>query len=88
MNKKFTFYKENKIDQEFSIDIEDLKHQFVMWIYKKRRGWLDYYAMELVSIFITDKEGLNSVFVYPKDLEILEAKMLQIKWETLEKLKI
>lgn len=62
VNPSFKFWYENKVADERNYFISDIIQQFQKWLKKKERDWLAYYGTEqVVTFFIGDKEGLNSV---------------------------
>lgn len=56
----FTFYKENKTAGKFEMPLDEIKGVFVEWMGGKDRDWLEYYSPQLVSFFVTNRDGLNS----------------------------
>ena len=67
MNPTIKLYRENKLANEWEIDVNELAEQFAAYI---NRDELNYYTVErLVRLFVTAPDGLNSVFNesdYPK----------------------
>lgn len=60
---KYDFWKENKTDQHFELNSIHLRERFLEFLKKKDIAWINYYRSErLIRFFITDKDGLNSVF--------------------------
>lgn len=58
----FNFWKENKLDQHFTLTDEELKTKFSAWLKTKEQDWIEYYnTARLIRFFITSQEGLNSV---------------------------
>lgn len=63
INPVFTFWRENKVANEFKLLASEMKPKFLDWLITKEKTWVDYYGSEQVIIaFITDKDGLNSTF--------------------------
>lgn len=63
VNPQFTFWRENKVANEFKIFASDLRQQFQKWLIKKEKEWIEYYGSEQVIVcFLTAKDGLNSTF--------------------------
>lgn len=58
---KFTFWKNNKADQEFELAPDEVKQKFIQWIGTKDLKWLEYYYPALEQFFIADPDGLSSV---------------------------
>lgn len=57
------FWKENKIAQHFTLTSEEVSDKFRSWLLTKDQSWIDYYNSErIIRFFITDPDGLNSVF--------------------------
>lgn len=85
--KKFTFWRENSLDQEFQLTPEELKEKFLSWMGQQDESYLDHYAFKLPLIFITNKDGLNSVY---EDNELLgiERVLNDSKWEYLNSIGI
>ena len=80
--KQFKFWKENKLDQEFSMTIDEMKPKFVEWMKTKETDWLAYYSAAVARLFITDETGLNSVFE-ENDLGAINKGLSETKWEYL-----
>lgn len=60
---KFDFWFENKKDQHYELNQVSLIEKFNEWLPKKEKDWLEYYGSEQsIRYFITDKQGLSSVF--------------------------
>ncbi len=61
-NLKITLWKENKLNQEWSINYNDVLNKFRLSVYFKY--WVDgRYSLDIaLRNFITAKDGLNSVF--------------------------
>lgn len=58
----FKFWRENKVANEFSLTGEEFKEQFLKWCESKDPEWLSYYGCAAsILVFISDKQGLNSV---------------------------
>jgi len=63
VNRTFTLYIGNRIDQKTKVFETDLRQQYQKWLFKKEIEWLEYVGREMsVRLFITDKDGLNSTF--------------------------
>lgn len=61
--KRFTFWKENKKSQEFTLTSKMLREKFSEYLKIKDRNWIEHYRTErIIRAFITDETGLNSVF--------------------------
>jgi hypothetical protein len=80
--KQFKFWKDNRIDQEFTMTIDEMKPKFIEWMKTKEADWLAYYSAAVARIFITDKTGLSSVFE-EKDLGSINKGLSEVKWEYL-----
>ena len=62
VNPTFKFWIENKIANEGTFFVSDIRQQFEKWLKKKETDWIEYYGYEqVISYFIGDKDGLNSV---------------------------
>lgn len=58
----FNFWKENKLDQHYTLTKEEVILKFVEFLSKKDQDWINYYGGQTIRAFIGDKEhGLNSV---------------------------
>ena len=69
---KFTFWKNNKSDQEFKLTTKEIALKFENWLKTKEKDWLEYYSYHpsLMQLFIGSKEdekGLQSVSDYNAD---------------------
>ncbi len=61
--KVFKFWKDNRVDNEFEKTQDDLERLFRQWLPGKEKEWLEYYSSEVViRSFLTDKDGVSSVF--------------------------
>ena len=59
----FTFWKENKTDNEYQLTAEELVDKFKAWLLRKDQEWLEYYnIVMIVRCFITANDGLKSTF--------------------------
>lgn len=59
---RFDFWEDNKVDQHFQRDEKSIKRRFLGWLCYQEAKWIEYYGLEqLVSVFISAKDGLNSV---------------------------
>lgn len=63
---KFTFWKNNRTDEEFKLTTKEIAVKFVEYLKTKEKSWLEHYAYSPVflSFFIGAKEderGLQSV---------------------------
>lgn len=60
--KLFSFWKENKKAGLFQLSVEQLIKEFEAWLPKKNKLWIEHYGTrDIVSVFVGEKEGLNSV---------------------------
>lgn len=83
----FTFWKDNRLDQQFTLTAEELQTKFLAWMKQRKKDWLEYYAFNLVRTFITAKDGLSSVFE-ESDYEKIELLLREIKWRYLNSIGI
>lgn len=61
--RQFTFWRENRTDQEHEKTESQLITAFQNWLPLKEVSWLNYYSSDvIIRSFITSKEGINSVF--------------------------
>lgn len=59
----FTFWRENKVVNEFTVTGNEFKNGFKTWLEKQDKVLVEYmHGDALVLKFITDQDGLNSVF--------------------------
>ncbi len=81
--KQHRLWKDNRIDQEYSVDRDDLAAQFDAWLGMKGIEYVNYYNTErLIRFFLTDKEGMSSVFDesdFPAFVEDLAPAILQFE---------
>ena len=81
---KFNFWKENKIDQHFTLTETDLVEKFKEWLSNKQRNWLDYYTThEVLCSFIGETAGLSSV-QEPKEMDAMVKLLKPIKQKYLQ----
>lgn len=59
--KKFTFWKENKTDQEYSLTVDEIKDKYRAFLELQDLDWIMYYGHAGVNFFVGDEKGLNSV---------------------------
>lgn len=60
---EFDFWRDNEIAKHYTLTLDELKAKFTAWLPTKELAWLNYYRTEMViCAFITEKEGLSSVF--------------------------
>lgn len=78
--KKYKFWKENKLNQEYELTSEELKIKFNEWLKTKDKDWLEYYCNRIVIFFIADKNGLDSVTEYQQKIADI---LLKTKWKYL-----
>lgn len=61
----FQFWKDNRLDQKFTLTADELVDKFKTWVASKEVAWINYYSTDrAICAFITDKEelkGLSSV---------------------------
>jgi len=57
----FKFWKENRIDQEFDLSIEQVREKYKTWLSTKERDWIEACSDDTVNCFVGDEDGLNSV---------------------------
>ncbi len=56
-------WKDNRIDKEYQVDCDDLQQQFDAWLGLKGIDYVNYCNTErLIRFFLTDNEGMSSVF--------------------------
>ena len=84
--KIFKLFKENRLDKEYLLNETEITGKFIDWLETKEEEWLDYYAIDLVRIFISEPSGLNSVT--DEYNEILELLNDDVKWNHLNSLGI
>ncbi len=60
---KHRLWKDNRIDQEYRIGATELQERFLAWLKTKGMDFVNYYNTErIIRFFLTDKEGMSSVF--------------------------
>jgi len=86
---EYNFWKENRLDQKFTLGIEEFKTKFLEWMETKEKSWLEHYCMNLVLIFITDPSGLNSTFENEVGvIEEIDTLIKDAKWKYLNSIGI
>lgn len=86
---EYDFWKENKLDQKFTLRIEEFKEKFLVWMQTKEKSWLEHYYANLILIFITDPSGLNAAFENGIGvIEEIEALIKDAKWKYLNSIGI
>lgn len=59
----FQFWKDNQLDQHFTLTRHELETKFTEWLKTRDAEWINYYSADrAIRFFITDKSGLSSVF--------------------------
>lgn len=59
----YRLWKDNKLDGEFTPDTEEMKTKLRTWIESREDGYTRHYTnSRIVRFFLTDKEGMSSVF--------------------------
>jgi len=72
---KFTFWKDNKVSQEYTLTLDEIKAKYEQYLATKEKDWIEYYGSHTIRAFVGEKEGLNSVTdadyydVFEKELE-------------------
>lgn len=56
----FRFWRENKLSNEFTLTLAEIKKQYREYLETRDADWILYYGHQTVSAFISDKDGLNS----------------------------
>jgi hypothetical protein len=84
---EFTFWRENKTDQEFKITLEQAKALFAQWIaakwQEKGGDWVKHNTGQLHLLWVGEQDGLNSVA--EDDTYIaLEQNLRKYKWSVME----
>ena len=78
---EFTFWKENKVDQEYKLTLEEIKDKYRAFCKAKGFDWLVYYGHATVNFFIGDNElGLNSVAESDTYIQ-LQNELLEVRHE-------
>lgn len=59
----YRLWKDNHIDQEFTVGREELQQRFTEWLREKGAAHIEYYSGEmLIRHFLTSKDGMSSTF--------------------------
>lgn len=58
--RRFTFYRDNRLDDTFTLTGLDLSRRFVEWMDGREVAWLSYYQSLLVRAFVSSPDGLGS----------------------------
>ena len=56
----FTFWKNNRKDQEYTLTLDELKGKYLAYLLTKEDNWITYYGHQTVWAFITSADGLAS----------------------------
>ena len=75
---EFTFSKENRLDQEYKLTLDEIKAKYKEYLAKKEQSWVEYYGHQTVTAFVGDKEGLNSV-TDAENYEILQEQLKEVR---------
>jgi len=79
---EITFWKENKLDQEYKLTIEEIKIKYKEYLHKKGTEWAEHAGWRSVLHFVGDPQGLNSTS--PDAYEILEKELKPTRHEFYE----
>jgi len=59
----YRLWKNNRIDQEFTVGRDELKERFAAWLKSKGREYVSAHNSELlIRFFLTAQEGMSSTF--------------------------
>ncbi len=84
---KYTFYKENRNDQEYALTFEQIKQKFKEYLATKDLDWVEYYnTHSIVTNWVGASEGLNSVMDL-EDYEVLSNNLHATRIERIKKRK-
>ena len=73
MAKSFKLFKENRLDQAYTLTVPELKTKFLAYLQKRGLDWVRYYYSRAIIDFITSTEGLNSTIDTRQIIPIEEA---------------
>jgi hypothetical protein len=57
----YTFWKDNRKDQEFTLTLDEVKDKYLDYLNKKDQAWVIYYGHQTVWAFVSSDDGLRSV---------------------------
>lgn len=57
----YTFWKDNRKDQEFALTLDEVKDRYLDYLNKKDPAWVTYYGHQTVWAFVSSNDGLRSV---------------------------
>jgi len=80
---EFTFFKENRLDQEYKLSLDEIKAKYREYLKGKEQSWIEYYGHQTVNVFVGDKEGLNSV-TDQENYEVLRDELMDVRHESYE----
>ncbi len=84
---EFTFFKENRNDQEYTMPLDDIKQKFKEYLATKDLDWVEYYnTHSIVTNWVGASEGLNSVMDL-EDYEVLSNNLHATRIERIKKRK-
>ena len=82
---RYTFYKENRNDQEYTLTLEQIKQKFNEYLATKDLDWVEHYnTHSIVTNWVGAPEGLNSVMDL-KDYEHLSNNLHPTRLERINK---
>lgn len=76
---EFTFWKENRLDREYKLTLDEIKAKYKEYLATKEKSWIEYYGHQTVTAFVGDKEGLNSV-TDAENYEVLQEQLKELRW--------
>lgn len=77
---EFKFWKGNKLSNEFTLSLEELKNQYREWLKTKDIDWIEYYGHQTVSAFIISADGLGSSFEHG-DMDLIQSELMEVRHE-------
>lgn len=74
---EFTFYKGNRVDQAFTLNLQELKDKYLAFLNTKEPDWITYYGHQTVVAFINSTDGLNSTPA--QKIELLQDLLTEVR---------
>lgn len=76
--KTYTFWKDNRKDQEYKLTLDELKEKYLTYLQKKDPEWVLYYGHSSVWSFVSADDGLRS-YAEQQTLIALEIELIDVR---------